>query len=110
MDLANFQAHFPEFRETDPQLVVAKLQAAAARMGGPDVTVWGGFAQPGQLPTIADIAQGNLAAHYLIKSPFGTEMRASADKNATSRSSYLDVFEDLVQSVAGGFAVSGVVV
>lgn len=105
MDLGTFKMHFPEFRETDPQLIVAKLQAAAARMGGPDSSVWGSFAASGQNPTLADIAQGNLAAHYLIKSPFGTEMRKADDDS--SGSSYFDVFEELQEAVAGGGIVAG---
>ncbi len=110
MDLATFKMHFPEFKETDAQLVVAKLQAAAAEMGGPDFSVWGPFAQPGALPTITDIAQGNCAADLLITSPFGTEMRKADEDADSGPTSYRKVFERLQISVGGGFAVAGVIV
>jgi len=117
----DFMLNFPEFNRTDRLLVAAKLNMAAARMGGPDVGVWGPFAQPsaaiqsggptvpgGPTPmTIADMAQGNLAAHYLVTSPFGTELRLEP---GNGRSSYLDAFDELCQCVAGGFLVSGVVI
>lgn len=109
----DFFLNFPEFKDTDPVLVAAKLNEAATRMGGPDATVWGAFATPTPAtaasgPTkmnIADIAQGNLAAHYLISSPFGTEMRLEAGDGS---STYLRKFEELEQAVAGGFVVAGV--
>lgn len=108
MDASTFKLHHPEFKETDPQLIVAKLQAAAVEMGGPDVFVWGAFAGPGQNPTTADIAQGYLAADLLITSPFGTELRQA--EGAESPSKYRLQFDRLMIAVGGGFAVAGVVV
>ena len=103
-----FLQSFEEFVQVSPIVVQAKLLQAAARMGGastgePDPTVWGPVASLGQNPTIADIAHGNLAAHYLITSPYGAPMRLKGSKGST----YLDVFNDLELSVAGGFIVSG---
>ena len=59
---AAFLQLFPEFAgQTNALLVAAKLQLAAARMGGPDYTVWGQPSlTPGATPTIADQAQGYL--------------------------------------------------
>jgi hypothetical protein len=115
MTPAAFFASFPEFQDTDAIIVAAKLQAAATRMGmaGDGINVWGPFAPaaaPGQpqSQTTADLAQGNLAAHYLVSSPFGTNMRL--DPKSNGRSIYLDVFEDLMYSVCGGFAVAGITV
>lgn len=109
MTKTQFLQSFPEFRDTDPILIDAKLAQASARMGGPDVTIWGAFSTPGAQLMLADIAQGNLAAHYLVRSPFGTQL--SADKNSSGGStSYLEVFLECEQAVAGGFAVSGWVV
>jgi hypothetical protein len=110
MTPAAFLACYPEFRRTDPTLVTAKLTQAAAQMGGPDPTVWGPFAdvaQPGQPQgqTIADVAHGALAAHLLITSPFGTDMRL--DPKSKGRSSYLDVFDEMRLAVASGPQVAG---
>lgn len=106
---------FPEFRDTDQTMIAAKLNAASARMGmsGDGQNIWGPFAPiaaPGtpQSMTIADWAQGNLAAHYVITSPFGTALRL--DPKSNGRSSYLLVFEDLELSVAGGFLCAGAIV
>lgn len=108
MDRGTFLTHFPEFKNTDSRLVDAKLAAAAARMGGPDASIWGGPTAPGQPLTRADLAQGNLAAHYLVTTPFGTEFKLSDDGG--KKTPYLDAFEDLQLSAAGGFACSGFVV
>lgn len=117
----DFLLNFPEFKGTDRLLIAAKLNEASARMGGPDQSIWGAYAMPtpatqsggptqagGPTPmTIADMAQGNLAAHYLIISPFGSELRLEP---GNGESSYYAKFEELQQAVAGGFAVAGVVV
>jgi hypothetical protein len=114
-----FLQSFPEFEETRASLILAKLAEAAARMGGPNTSVWGSFAaQPvatmlATLPLppvpmlLADIAQGYLAAHLLLTSPYGSEM--TLDPKSKGRSSYLDRFEELESGVAAasGFVVAG---
>jgi hypothetical protein len=112
-----FLAAYPEFRQADSVLVAAKLAEAATRMGmaGDGQNVWGPFALPNApgappvQPTTADVAQGALAAHYLITSPFGTGLRIDMSKS-NGDSVYLQKFKDLEASVAGGFSVAGVVV
>lgn len=121
MGPTDFFINFPEFQGmTDPLLVAACLNRAAVAMGGPNVAVWGSFATPTPairsggttlpggttIPTTADLAQGNLAAHYLVSSPFGTEMRLQP--GGDGRSSYLLEYERLLETVAGGFLVAGV--
>ena len=112
MTPAQFIAAFPEFgRDVDVTVIQAKLALAATRMGGPDVGVWGGFqATEGGALMTADLAQGNLAAHYLASSPFGSSMVSARPKDGSSRTPYLEVFEELERAVAGGFAVAGVIV
>jgi hypothetical protein len=106
----DFLRLFPEFRETDGALIAAKLNAAAARMGGPDFGVWPPFAVPTQPPappaqmSLTDLAQGNCAAHYLISSPFGTDMRL--EPGGSGRSVYLDLFDELCAAVGGTFVVA----
>ena len=109
---AAFLQLFPEFAgQTNPLLVQAKLQLAAARMGGPDYTVWGQPSlTPGATPSIADQAQAYLAAHLLMASPFGTSTLLAQPKDGSGKSEYLRAFEELELSVAGGFAVAGSVV
>jgi hypothetical protein len=103
---AAFNQNFPEFIAggTSPVLILAKLNQAAARMGGPDFSVWPQFAQPGALPSLSDIAHGNLAAHYIQSAAFGTETRL---KPSESKTGYWEVWEDCCDSVAGGFITSG---
>ena len=110
MTPATFIAHFPEFTETDPGLVSACLARAAARMGGPDGSVWPSFSSVAGTLSLADLAQGNLAAHYLWSSPFGaaTMLAASDPKgNAAPSSPYWPVWEECCDAVAGGFIVAG---
>ena len=54
--------------------------------------------------SLVDSAQGNLAAHYLISGPFGTQLRL--DPKGNGNSMYMEAFRDLELSVAGGFAVA----
>lgn len=104
---ADFLKLFPEFAETNPLLVSAKLQLAAARMGGPDYSVWGPpSSTPGVTPSLADTAQGNLAAHLLMTSPFGTSTLLVQKKGDSSKTAYLEAFEELELAVAGGFQVA----
>lgn len=118
----DFLLNFPEFRETDKDLVAAALNRAAAEMGGPDFSVWGNFATPTPptpwsnpqqgggptVPTQADLAHGNMAAHILVSSPFGTEMRLAP--GGSGRSSYLEAFERIMFARCGGIGVAGVVI
>jgi hypothetical protein len=112
VDVATFTQHFPEFAQTAPTLIAAKLAQASAFMGGPDASVWGAFATPTAppapppVPTQADIAQGNLAAHYLWSSPFGT-VTVVAPGQEPSTSPYLGIFEELRDARCGGFLVAG---
>jgi len=104
---ATFLQLFPEFQETNALLIQGKLTLAAARMGGPDYTVWGPPANPAtNPPTIADSAQCLLAAHYLMTSPFGVSTLMAQPKSGNSKTPYLEQFEELEQAVAGGFAVA----
>jgi len=84
-------------------LITAKLQLAAARMGGPDFSVWPAFDTTGSAPSMTDLAQGNLAAHYLISSPFGTETRLDPKDGG---SVYLDAFNDAQEAVVPKFLVA----
>jgi len=104
MTPAAFSVAFPEFGNTSAVLVQSRLQFAAARLGGPDFSIWPPFGLPGQLPSLTDLAQGHLAAHYLQSSAFGTETRL---KPSESKTSYWEVFEDCCLCVAGGFIVAG---
>ena len=104
MNPSQFVQQFPEFSQTDPPLIAAKLALAAVRMGGPDVTVWGPLAQPGQPITRADLAQGYLAADALITSPFGAPTSLA---KKVGKSSYREEFEELELAAAGGFVVAG---
>jgi len=106
---AAFLQSFPEFADSSSVLVQQKLLQSAAMMGGPDNTVWPAFAKPGQPMTISDVAQGNLAAHYLALSPFGTEMRLKprAGEGDTVKTTYWTVWQDCCDVVVGGFVVAG---
>jgi hypothetical protein len=107
VDVPTFRLHFPEFAQSDQTYVTAKLSEAAVRMGGNIVAgparIWGCFAPSGSPPTIADMAQGNLAAHYLISGPYGTELRL--DPKGNGRSQYLDKYEELERAQCGPAAV-----
>lgn len=107
-----FLAAFPEFRDTDPTLIAAKLAQAAARMGGPDPGVWGGSSPDatGASMTLADSAQGYLAAHLLKTSPMGTQLRQSGEGKGDGKTGYLRCFEDLLETavaMSGSFVVAG---
>jgi hypothetical protein len=114
LTVQQFFLGWPEFYETNPAFVLACLGRAATRMGGPDYTIWGNpttVSVPPAAPaalTIADSAQGYLAAHYLISGPYGTNLRL--DPKGNGKSMYLREFEELELAVAGGFAVASRVV
>ena len=113
---ATFILLYPEFSETNPLLIQGKLLLAAARMGGPDFTIWGQPATPTtpptppNPPTLVDMAQASYAAHLLMTSPFGTSTLLVQPQSKSSRTPYLDQFEELELAVAGGFQVAGRVV
>ena len=85
MDLVRFLATFPEFEETSPAFVQAKLAEAAANMGmggsGGGQASWGSFSTPGQPLTTADIYHGNLAADLLMSSPLGASTLLVSQNN-----------------------------
>jgi hypothetical protein len=88
--LKDFQARFPEFRNTDTTLVSAQLNDAALQI---DSCVWG---------PLAGVGHGYLTAHRLALSPFGQQARMVA-KNGTT--TYQTHYEKLVQIVGSGFRV-----
>jgi hypothetical protein len=104
---STFVQLFPEFAETNAILVAGKLTLAATRMGGPDATVWGPFAQPGQAPTTADLAQANLAAHLLMTSPMGTSTLLAANTGGKVSTAYFEEFERLELAMCSGAVVAG---
>jgi hypothetical protein len=114
LSVATFFQNWPEFAEVNPTFVQAALGRAASRMGGPDYTVWGQPTTPTVPPaapatlTIVDSAQGYYAAHLLISSPMGMNLRI--DTKAKGKNQYLMEFEELELAVGGGFAVAGSVV
>lgn len=106
MDYETFIQHCPEFRETDPTLVQSCLDAATARVGGPDTSVWPSYAAPGaKTLSLSDLAQKAYAAYLLWKSPQGRA--TSTDGKGKGGDDYLTEFNEYVDSVAGGFALSG---
>ncbi len=102
MSPARFILFFPEFAQTDQSFVAAKLGEATARMGGPDPRVWGSYSLDSLPPSLTDIAQANLAADYLISSPFGTETRLDGDGG---KSKYFRKWEECMLAVSGGVTV-----
>jgi hypothetical protein len=106
VDVATFCKQFPTFAQANQDFIQAKLNEAATYMGVGRNWRWGSFSNPGQPLTKADIGQGNLAAHYLISDPAGTEFRLSPDSDG--RSIYLDKYEELAKVVGMGPVVSGV--
>ena len=105
MDVTTFQTHFPEFRDTDPTLIGAKLQEAAIMMGGPDPQIWGSLSTAGQPLTLGDVAQGNRAADLLISSPEGLATLMTGDRSKPSL--YLQKYNELVSSLCVGPLVAG---
>ena len=111
MTPAIFLQIFPEFAKVDGVLISGKLALAAAEMGGPDFSIWGNFATPGGVPTQADMAHGNLAAHYLMTSPFGTStLLVTPTKGGDGSTPYMQAFERIQLARCGGFVVAGSVV
>ena len=110
MTPAAFLQSYPEYCDTSPNVVAAKLAQATARMGGPDFTVWPQFGTSAQ-PTLTDVAQGALCAHYLALSPFGTEMRLKTRQGSGDgvKTTYWTIWEECCEAVQGGFIVAGMV-
>jgi hypothetical protein len=113
MNAAQFIVAFPEFFDTQSPLIQAKLNLAAARMGGPDVNTWGAFTSspaPNAPLTQADYAQGYLAADLLHRSPFGTAtaMVSLSGKGADNGSSiYREMFEEIELAMCQGPITAG---
>jgi hypothetical protein len=107
MTPAAFLQAFPEFSQTLPSLIATRLAFAATKMGGPDPSVWPNFALPGQPPSLSDMAQGFLCAHFLQTSPFGSEMRIDISEN-DGNSVYLKEYWDIAVPLTGGMLVAGV--
>jgi hypothetical protein len=107
MTPAAFSKSFPDLRDASPVVVKAKLAQAAARMGGPDFGVWPAFGTD-DAPSLTDIAQGNLAAHYLWTSPAGSATLLNQVKGpARANNPYWDVWEECQVMVALGGTVAG---
>jgi hypothetical protein len=103
---AAFLQSYPEYADTSSNVIAAKLAQATARMGGPDFTVWPQFGTMEQ-PTLTDVAQGALCAHYLALSPFGTQMRLASKDGISVKTTYWTVWEECCDAVVGGFIVAG---
>ena len=110
MNVAIFLQTFPEFAETSPALIQAKLAEASASMGmngtGGGQLAWGCFASLGQPITTADVAHGNLAADLLISSPLGASTLLVSQNNGKPsyyRKRYLELEQSIFPlCVAGG--------
>lgn len=89
---STFLVQFPEFRNTDTDIVDAMLAAADLEI---DRTVWNEKADQGQM---------YLAAHKLALSPFGNAAQLVAAGSTVTV--YLDHFERLVRQVSSGFRVA----
>jgi hypothetical protein len=106
MDVATFRQNFTQFRTTNVDIVTAKLNEAAVRMGGPS-RVWGGFAAPGGELTLADYAHGNLAAHMLSIDPRANATALDGKGTTDGQTQYLREYERYQLMVGGGFMVAG---
>lgn len=91
MTVTDFLTQFPEFRNTDLDLVQAMLNAALLEI---DASVW---------RAKADQGQGYLAAHKLALSPFGQNARMVAKDGTTT---YMVHYDALRGQVASGFRVA----
>lgn len=87
MNLAAFQAAFPEFANVDTGLIQAKLDQAATCVGA---DVWGAK---------YDTGHGYMAAHLLATSPIGQDSRLAADNEKTT---YLEHFNRELQAAVCG--------
>lgn len=81
MNLAAFQARFPEFRTADPAMVQVVLDEAATELNAAEIGA------------AFDAAHGQLAAHKLAISPFG---RAARMLNEKGESTYQAHFADIM--------------
>lgn len=87
MNLAAFQAAFPEFALVDTALIQAKLDQAAVSVGE---SVWG---------TSYDEGHGYLAAHLLVTSPMGQDSRLSP---SDEKSHYFEHYQRLLRAATCG--------
>jgi hypothetical protein len=88
---------FPEFRNAEMGLVIAKLAEAYQQI---DLSVW----DTGSNGPKSGIGQGYLAAHLLALSPFGQGARMIAKKGTTT---YWVHYRNLQRQVCQGFRVAG---
>lgn len=95
MDARGFMAEYPEFSQTDPVLIAAKL-AEAARWMDSSANIWGPFGTSSMAATKADDGQKHYAAHLLSQHPFGGATRLEPGKGRTT---YLERFEELRDSL-----------
>ncbi len=87
MNLAAFQAAFPEFALVDVVLIQAKLDHAETTV---DAAIWGGR---------YDAGHGYMAAHLLSTSPLGQDARLSP---SDEKSSYLEHYQRELRSATCG--------
>ena len=105
MDLAGFVAEFPEFADTNPVVVQAKLDEAARWMDRSSQG-WGPFGTTSMASTNADDGQKYLAAHIIAQMPFGASTRMEPTKGQTT---YGDRYIELRDSLGTPtFLVAGV--
>lgn len=87
MNLAAFQAAFPEFAHVDEALIQSKLDQAAESVGA---STWGAS---------YDRGHGYLAAHLLSTSPLGQDSRLAPSDEKTH---YLEHYQRLLRVAACG--------
>jgi hypothetical protein len=97
LTLENFKQGFPEFRNAEAGLVVAKLSEAYQQI---DLSVW----DTGANGPKSGLGQGYLTAHLLALSPFGQNARMVAKDGTTT---YLTHYRNLQRQVCQGFRVAG---
>lgn len=88
----SFLRDYPEFRDTDVDVVAAALRDAAL------------FNSASVLGDRYDAALGLYAAHLLSSAPFGTQARLAEKEGTTT---YLERWKTLAKQVAGGPHVVG---
>ena len=89
VSLTAFLIDYPEFKETDPLLIIRKLSCAEDRT--PD-EIWGNNQRQGIML---------LAAHFLVNSPIGEQARID-DKDKTKSNVYEQERKKLEQIVVCG--------
>ena len=87
---AQFVASFPEFSETDIDVVDAKLAEASRRI---DPTVWQQWENDGH---------GQLAAHLLANSPLGNTAKLNPKDTDAPKTVYEGEYRRLMKMVGAG--------